>query len=142
VIEPSDYEAFLHEMKGRLEATEDDAGRRMGTRVFRPREIYREVRNVAPDLIAHFGDLYWRSIGGVGYGRLHVQENDSGPDDCNHAQFGAFVLAADGLPMQGDIMGMRLLDVAPTLMTLAGHDVPPQMQGESLSRKMVAHGTQ
>ena len=72
-------------------------GRPMGTLVFRPRDVYREVRNVAPDLIAHFGGLYWRSIGGVGYATLHVQENDTGPDDCNHAQFGAFLLAAPGM---------------------------------------------
>jgi len=34
---------------------------------------------VAPDLIVHFGGLYWRSIGGVGYPGLHLQEHDAGP---------------------------------------------------------------
>ena len=58
--------------------------------MFRPEEIYREVRNVAPDLIAHFGGLSWRSVGGVGYRAVHVRENDTGPDDCNHARFGAW----------------------------------------------------
>jgi predicted AlkP superfamily phosphohydrolase/phosphomutase len=132
VIAPGDYEAFRGEMKARLEATVDDQGRPLGTLVFKPDEIYRNVRNVAPDLIAHFGALYWRSIGGVGYGHLHVQENDTGPDDCNHAQYGAFVLAAPNLALQGRVEGARLLDVGPTLLELGGYDVPSSMQGRSL----------
>ncbi len=83
----------------------DADGKPLGTLVFRPEEIYRTVRNVAPDLIVHFGGLAWRSIGGVGYPTLHVQENDTGPDDCNHAQHGAFILAASNNPLRGESRG-------------------------------------
>lgn len=131
-IPAAEYEAFRNELKAKLEATTDDQGRPMGTLVFKPEEIYRHVRNVAPDLIVHFGGLAWRSIGGVGYPAIHIQENDTGPDDCNHAQFGAFVLAGSNNPLQGEQQGARLLDMAPTLLELAGHDVPPSMQGRSL----------
>ena len=132
VIDLADYERFRDDIKARLEATVDDRGRPLGTLVFRPEEIYRNVRNIAPDLIAHFGALSWRSIGGVGYGRIHVQENDTGPDDCNHAQYGAFILAASNLPSQGELSGARLLDIGPTLLELGGYDVPSSMQGRSL----------
>ena len=132
VIEPAEYEAFRDDVKRRLEATSDPEGRPLGTLVFKPESIYREVRNVAPDLIAHFGGLAWRSIGGVGYGTLHVRENDTGPDDCNHAQFGAFILATPNGALRGEIEGAHLLDIAPTLLELAGADVPDAMQGRSL----------
>jgi predicted AlkP superfamily phosphohydrolase/phosphomutase len=105
--------------------------------VHKPEEVYRAVRNVPPDLIVHFGGLSWRSIGGVGYGAVHVQENDSGPDDCNHAQFGAFVLAAPGLPPRGEVEGMHLLDIAPTLLELGKYDVPASMQGRSYASGQV-----
>jgi predicted AlkP superfamily phosphohydrolase/phosphomutase len=82
---------------------------------------------VAPDLIVHFGDLHWRSVGGVGYPRVHVLENDTGPDDCNHARYGAFILAAPGTPMEGEVEGVHLLHIAPTLLELAGYDVPASM---------------
>jgi predicted AlkP superfamily phosphohydrolase/phosphomutase len=131
-IDPADYERFRDEVKAKLEATLDDRGRPLGTLVFKPEEVYRSVRNVAPDLIVHFGALYWRSIGGVGYPTVHIQENDTGPDDCNHAQFGAFVLAAPNSPLQGELQGARLLDIAPTLLELGGYDVPSSMQGRSL----------
>lgn len=134
-IEPRDYEKVRDDIKSRLEATLDDEGRPLGTVVFRPEEVYRDVRNVAPDLIVHFGGLAWRSIGGVGYPELHIQENDTGPDDCNHSQFGAFVLAAPGCPLLGEISNAHLLDIAPTLLTLGGYDVPSTMQGTSLLSK-------
>ena len=90
------------------------------------------VRNVAPDLIVHFGGLYWRSIGTVGHAKLHVQENDTGPDGCNHAQYGMFILTAPNCPLSGEYEGARLLDIAPTLLDLAGYEIPETMQGRSL----------
>lgn len=126
-VEPTEYEAFRDEVKARLLQTVP------GTLVFKPEEIYRTVRNVAPDLIVHFGGLSHRSIGGVGYPELIVRENDTGPDDCNHAQFGAFILAGPGWPAMGALEGVKLLDLSPTLLALAGYDIPSTMQGRSLA---------
>lgn len=132
VIDPQDYEKVRDDVKARLEATLDEKGKPLGTLVFKPEEIYRTVRNVAPDLIVHFGGLAWRSIGGVGYRAMHIQENDTGPDDCNHAQVGSFILAASNSPLTGPIEGAHLLDMAPTLLDLGGYDTPASMQGKSL----------
>lgn len=134
VIDPGDYETVRTELAERLQATTDPEGKQLGTKVFRPEEVYARVEGIAPDLIVHFGDLAWRAVGGVGYDTVHVQENDTGPDDCNHAQFGAFVLAGPGVPALGEQTGAHLLDVAPTLLENAGYDVPSGMQGTSLIR--------
>lgn len=131
-IAQADYEKFCDHLKAQLEATVDDQGNPMGTRVFRPEEIYQTVRNVAPDLIVHFGGLYWRSIGGVGYPSIYTKEHDAGPDGCNHSQLGSFILAAPSNPRHGEVEGARLLDIAPTLLELGGYDNPPSMQGTSL----------
>jgi predicted AlkP superfamily phosphohydrolase/phosphomutase len=136
IVPQSQYEALIQEMTERLQRLPDDTGKPMGTLVFRPGEIYHAARGVAPDLIAHFGGLYWRSIGGVGYDSLHVQENDTGPDDCNHAQFGAFILNGTGLTLRGEVQGAHLLDVAPTLLDLAGVSIPEAMQGKPLRHKV------
>jgi predicted AlkP superfamily phosphohydrolase/phosphomutase len=132
-IEQRDYEKVRDDLTARLEATEDDLDRPLGTVVFKPDRLYKSVRNIAPDLIVHFGGLYWRSIGGVGYPTIHVEENDTGPDDCNHAQFGSVVIAAPNGAAVGEIEGMHLLDVAPTLLEVAGYDIPSSMQGRSLA---------
>jgi len=134
IVPANQYEALLGDLQARFEALLDDRGAPMRSQVFRPDAIYRRVLGIPPDLIVQFGRLTWRSIGGVGYSELHVQENDTGPDDCNHAQFGMFILRAPGLPIRGEVQDMHLLDVAPTLLDLAGRDVPPSMQGQSLLR--------
>jgi predicted AlkP superfamily phosphohydrolase/phosphomutase len=131
-VAKADYEQVRDDLKARLEATLGPDGKPMGTLVFMPEDVYREVRGVAPDLIVHFGALAWRSVGGVGYPSLHVQEDETGPDDCNHSQHGAFVLAVPGLEPMGEVEGAHLLDVAPTLLELGGYDVPGSMQGKSL----------
>jgi predicted AlkP superfamily phosphohydrolase/phosphomutase len=134
-IDPADYEKVRNEVKAKFEALPDDKGRPMNNVVFKPDEIYRNLRNVAPDLIVHFGDLYWRSIGGVGYRDFHVQENDTGPDDCNHAQFGSFILASSNNPLRGEVNGVHILDVSPTLLELGDYDIPNTMQGKSILAK-------
>jgi predicted AlkP superfamily phosphohydrolase/phosphomutase len=135
IVPRHQYDAVLDDVRARLEALPDDRGAPMGTQVFRPRDIYRQQNRIPPDLIAHFGRLYWRSIGGVGYEELYVQENDTGPDDCNHAQFGAFILSGPRLGIRGEVEGMHLLDVAPTLLDMAGRPLPASMQGRSLLRR-------
>ena len=78
VIKQAEYDSFARDMTGRFQALRDDRGVPMNSAVFRPAELYRRCRNVAPDLIVHFGGLYWRSIGGLGYDSLYQQENDTG----------------------------------------------------------------
>jgi predicted AlkP superfamily phosphohydrolase/phosphomutase len=126
-LDIDDCEEIRDELTAKLEATVDDAGDPLGTVVYKPEEIYRDVRNIAPDLIVHFGGLSWRSIGGVGYPTIHIQENDTGPDDCNHAQLGAFILVAPGNPSRGEVAGAHLQHMAPTLLELGGYDVPDSM---------------
>ncbi len=132
-VAPSEYERVRTELAERIAAIPDEQGRPIGTRVFRPEEVYPEVRNVAPDLIVHFGDLYWRSVGTVGgEGGIHTFENDTGPDDANHAQHGLLVMAGPGIPAGGERSGMHLLDVAPTVCELLGIETPGTMRGRSL----------
>lgn len=130
-VAPEDYERVRTEIKEKLEALGDESGRPIGTVAHRPEDLYQERNGIAPDLMVYFGDLYWRSVGQVGTGTVHVFENDTGPDDANHAHEGLYVLVADGVePGSG---GERsILDIAPTLLTLLGEPVPAEMEGTSL----------
>jgi len=131
-IETSDYEDIRTELKHRLEALPDEDGRPLGNVVYRPEELYRSVQKIPPDLIVLFGGLGWRSIGGVGYPDCYLHENDTGPDGCNHSQYGGFILASPNNPLSGEIQDANLLDIGPTLLHLGGHDIPSSMQGQPL----------
>ena len=63
-------------------------------------------------------------------------ENDTGPDDANHAHEGLYVLVADDVPA-GPGPERALRDVAPTLLELLGEAVPAEMEGRSMLRPTV-----
>jgi predicted AlkP superfamily phosphohydrolase/phosphomutase len=71
-IAPEDYEKVRDELIAGLKSIRDEKGGDIGTQVYRPEELYQEVRGVAPDLIVYFGGLYWRSVGTVGGGKIHL----------------------------------------------------------------------
>src|SRR5918994_1800683 len=68
-------------------------------------------------------------MGTFGLGTLHTFENDTGPDDANHAQDGLLIVSGPGIAPRGPISGMQLMDVTPTILRLFGIEVPADMQG-------------
>ena len=50
----------------------------------------------------------------------------------NNATESAFILASANNPLHAEINSANLLDLAPTLLQLAGEDIPTSMQGKSL----------
>ncbi|MGH2573954.1 MAG: alkaline phosphatase family protein [Actinomycetota bacterium] len=131
VVEPSRYDEVRDELAQKLESMDGPEGGRLGTKVFRPQDVYPEVRGVAPDLIVYFGDLEWRSVGQVGTGEIFTYENDTGPDGANHDPMGVF--AVTGVPGQGTGRreGLRLVDVGPSILSLYGLGAPEGAQGRS-----------
>ncbi|MBN1641017.1 MAG: alkaline phosphatase family protein [Anaerolineae bacterium] len=131
-IPPDRYDAFCGELAAGLASIPDMAGEALDTRVYRPQSAYAHVHGVPPDLIVYFGDLAWRSVGSVGNGSIHVTENDTGPDDANHAQHGMYVLR------RTDACGGRRVDhtwraIAPTMLDLLGLPIPDELDRERLS---------
>jgi predicted AlkP superfamily phosphohydrolase/phosphomutase len=134
-VAPEDYEKMRDELSAGLKAIRDENGHDIGTQVFKPEELYKEVRGVAPDLIVYFGALFWRSVGSVGEGKIHSFENDTGPDGANHAENGIFLFRSSDDPMTGGqrVDGLRIVDIAPTILTLFGLPVPLDMEGKSIA---------
>ena len=133
VVSPDDYERVRSELKEKLEALGDDQGRPIGTVAHRPEDLYAEAAGSRPT----FSSTSATSTGGAsarsGTGTVHVFENDTGPDDANHAHEGLYVLVADGVPA-GPGPQRALHDVAPTLLELLGEPVPAEMEGQSMLR--------
>jgi predicted AlkP superfamily phosphohydrolase/phosphomutase len=133
-IEPADYEKVRSELIAGIEAITDPQGRNIGSKAYRPEDLYRKVNGVAPDLIVYFGDLSWRSVGAVGMGGIHTFENDTGPDEANHDWYGLFILTTNGAPapLHGMQEGVTIYDVAPTLLRLLGQPIPEGLAGRSI----------
>ena len=104
----------------------------MDTRVFKPQEIYEQVNGIAPDLMVYFGGLHWRAVGSLGYNDIYTLENDTGPDDANHAEHGLFILYDPRAKGAGQVTGHQLMDIAPTLLGRLGLRIPPELQGRPI----------
>jgi predicted AlkP superfamily phosphohydrolase/phosphomutase len=134
IIPPEEYEACRDELAEAIRRIPAPDGSPLNTRVFKPEAIYRQVRNAAPDLIVYFDDLGWRSVGSFGFDGIYTFENDTGPDDANHAQDGVLIYT----PPEKNLGGRRLpkhnlIDFAPTVLDLFGLPVPADWQGKKLS---------
>jgi predicted AlkP superfamily phosphohydrolase/phosphomutase len=123
-IDPQDYERVRTELIGKIQAIRDPQGKDLGSKAYRPEELYREVNGVPPDLIVYFGNLHWRSVGSLGTRTIHTFENDTGPDEANHDWHGIFLLNEAGCKQGSQSKGrrdpVRLYDVAPTILAFFG----------------------
>lgn len=133
IVKRAEVEELCDELTEELEALTDANGVNIGTKVYKPHEIYHQVNGVAPDLLVYFGDLYWRSVGSVGHGSIYTFDNDTGPDDCNHAQFG-MVIKHDPVSQTNlggrELHGLKLMDIAPSILQQLEVPIPVDMQGK------------
>jgi predicted AlkP superfamily phosphohydrolase/phosphomutase len=132
IVAPEEVEGLRQELIGKLEALRDDQGNPMGTRAYNPHAIYAKVNGVPPDLVVILGNLNWRSVGTIGNPSLYVFDNDTGPDDANHAQQGMYILAHPSLPARGRQQA-SIYDVTPTTLKLLGQPIPPDLRGSSIA---------
>ncbi len=129
IVEPADYDSLRTELINKLEALGDENGQPIGTRCFTPEALYQSSRETAPDVLVYFGDLAWRSIGTVGWNSIHIFENDTGPDDANHAQQGLFIYNDPQHNFGGQrLTNTHLMQIAPTVLQLFDLPIPIDMQ--------------
>ena len=131
IVPPSKVPALADELVHKLEAIADPDGKTLDTRVFRPEQVYSRIENIPPDLIVYFGNLAWRSVGSVGNPSIHVFENDTGPDDANHAQHGMYLLCPPG-GSSSTCVDHTWRAIAPTMLETLNLTVPSYMSEERL----------
>lgn len=130
IVPPDQVEAVRDELAEQLAMIPDPDGRPLLTQVFKPEQIYEQVNGIAPDLMVYFGALHWRSVGSFGHGDCYTLENDTGPDDANHAEDGMFILYDPRKPGSGQVDGHQLMDITPTILDRLGGRPTADMQGK------------
>jgi predicted AlkP superfamily phosphohydrolase/phosphomutase len=128
VIAAADAAAVKRDLTALLLALPDANGGRLPMQVFDPNAIYQQVNGIAPDLLVYPGDLHWRAVGSFGHGGHLTLENDTGPDDANHAQQGMYILYDPKRRGRGR-HDAGIMDIAPTLLDRLGIAPDPTMQG-------------
>lgn len=133
IIPPADYEGERDKLVEQIKDIRGPHGEDLGHKVFKPQEIYQRVNGIAPDLIVYLGGLAWRSVGSIGHPEVWTFENDTGPDDANHAQEGILIYWDPAHKLGGrQLMGLEIMDVAPSILERFSVAIPIPVQGQSL----------
>jgi predicted AlkP superfamily phosphohydrolase/phosphomutase len=128
IIPRENAPAQLEEIRRKLSRLGDENGQPIHTRCFRPETLYPVANGIPPDLLIYFGNLAWRSIGSVGWNQVHLLENDTGPDDANHAQHGLIIVKPDEVHSSStQLHDAHLLQIAPTVLRYFGLDTPTEL---------------
>jgi len=132
LLEPTEVQGFTVQLARELGEVRRPDGNLLGADVRLPKEIYHQVNGDAPDMMAYFGDVAWRSAGTIGYNSLFLEENDTGPDDAVHSFDGIYVVVdpSERVPSPGPVR--ELMDVAPTVLRYFGLPIPNHVQGKEI----------
>src|ERR671918_148078 len=134
-IPQADYEMVRDEIIEKVEAMVDHEGKPLRNKAHKPEELYTTQNGVAPDLILIFGELRWRSVGSLGHGSIYTFENDTGPDEANHAEHGILIMNNAPGMQRGETSGLHLWDVHNTVLDLFGLEPATGALGTSALRK-------
>lgn len=134
VIPLANYREEREVLARKLAAIPAPDGSPLGAIAYTPQELYRRVRGIAPDLIVYLQNLAWRSLGSVGMEALYSLENDTGPDDANHAQHGLFIFYDPRHPQHGQqIEDAQIYDILPSLLSRYAIAPPDRLRGKILA---------
>ena len=134
IIPLAEYERERSQLAEKLETICDPDGKPLGIKVFKPQQIYRRVRGIAPDLIVYLQNMAWRSVGSVGMNSLYTLDNDTGPDDANHAPQGMAIFYDPQNPGMGKYLeNASIYDILPTLLDRYQVAAPPKLRGKLLA---------
>jgi len=130
-VVPEDYEKVRDELKHKLQELGDENGNHIGTVAYKPEELYTKANGFPPDLIIYFGNLKWRSIGSIGLNTIWTTENDTGPDDANHAVNGMYIYYNPG-KKESLNRDASIYDIAPTILRHYNIDIPDDFIGTAI----------
>ena len=133
IVAADQLPALTEELRTKLSEVTLPTGDKLSPDIRIPAKAYREVRGDAPDLMIYFGNLKWRSAGTLGHPGLFLEENDTGPDDSVHSFDGVYLMHQPGRPAGGAMAPKAIMDIAPTLLTRMGANLPPKMQGKPIA---------
>jgi predicted AlkP superfamily phosphohydrolase/phosphomutase len=139
IVPPSEYETLCQQIRAGLGSFVDaDTGEAIIQDIFEPRKVYRGRHlEELPDLVVQWAETPaadHRAVSSPEFGTIawptpgHNPEGRSG----NHRPEGMLLAVGPGI-RRGTFPGARLVDLAPTILSLLGEPIPECMEGMPLN---------
>jgi predicted AlkP superfamily phosphohydrolase/phosphomutase len=137
-VEPYEYESFCQKISDGLKTFVDaDTGEPVVKSIVASRRIFKgkKVEDL-PDLIVEWADspaALHRALVSPQFGTIPWPTPGRNPEgrSGNHCEQGFLIASGTGIK-SGNINDAHILDLAPTILTLLGQPVPPEMEGKVL----------
>lgn len=119
VISQERFFEFRDELAELVKSIRGPDGEKWDTAVYYPENIYPAAKGDRPDMMVYLDNLNWRAAGTLGYESPYLEENDTGPDDAVHSEYGVFSVYVPGMSGSKQII-TDIYDFAPTVLKLFG----------------------
>ncbi|WP_456473063.1 alkaline phosphatase family protein [Methanocaldococcus sp.] len=129
IIKMEDYHKVRDEIAELIKSIRGPNGEKWDTKVFYPEDIYPMTKGDKPDMMVYLDNLSWRSAGTLGYESPYLLENDTGPDDAVHSEYGVFSIYLPGIDESKQITS-TIYDFAPTVLKIFG--IEKNLRGRSI----------
>ncbi|MCQ6254481.1 alkaline phosphatase family protein [Methanocaldococcus sp.] len=129
IIKMEDYHKVREEVAELIKSIRGPNGEKWDTKVFYPEDIYPMTKGDKPDMMVYLDNLSWRSAGTLGYESPYLLENDTGPDDAVHSEYGVFSIYLPGMDESKQITS-TIYDFAPTVLKIFG--IEKNLRGRSI----------
>jgi predicted AlkP superfamily phosphohydrolase/phosphomutase len=132
VVKKSEYDKVREDLAEAIRSIRGPNGEKWDTKIFYPEDIYPAANGDKPDIMVYFDNLSWRAAGTLNHPSLYLPENDTGPDDAVHSEYGVFSLHTPEMETN-KVCECTLYDFAPTVLKYFGlMDAATKLRGESL----------
>lgn len=144
IVEAKDYDKLLDELAAKLKDIPDKLGSHLNTQVWKRDEVcFGPYAKYGPDLFVSFdeGRLGTSELLGRGREKIYSFDTAKGSYDAVRGLYGYFVIAGSGIPEQGELKEVSLLNVAPTVLDVLGLPIPKNMERPSILSMVKKGGT-
>ena len=131
IVEEDKYDSMLDELSAKLEEIKDPSGNSMKVEVLKRAQLHTGPKSqYGPDLFVFFDEGRWNTDEMVGAKEIHSSEYRSGYDDTVNGLKGYFCVVGPNVREEGEKRGISVIDVAPTVLSIMGVEIPDYMEGK------------
>lgn len=135
IVQPGrEYEELREEIIGLLKDLKDpETEQPIIDRIFKREEIYKGpyVEN-APDIVFIPTEMKYMTSRFLEFASSKIVEPEARHRTGGHTMEGIFILRGQGIRRHFTIEGVRLIDVAPTILHMFGAPIPSEMDGRAI----------
>lgn len=133
IVEESEYESLRDEIAEKLKEVKDIDGEPFKVNIIKREDEYEgPYAKFAPDMFVQLNDLRWTSNVQIGHDTLYSYNTSLGGDVGVHSMYGIFAMSQPAKDASKPVEGIKLADVAPTVLNMLGVDVPEDLDGKSI----------